>query len=275
MLARITLLVLALVAIITFADWFSSPIQPCELPLQQRSETGKGYEGAKEDCSTGKVVAFWRSTGRLIDSWHDDLTAAATIVIAIFTTILGVFTVSLARSTRLAANAADLSARAAINIELPILAAEVSDFHFSTGQKQNSNGVSEHFDCCFAHYLNVANGGRTKAHLTQVEGGWHFGKELPASPNYTFTKHLNLTAILDPEAEEPMHIRISDYHFKTGPDTYDAIRSAKSNLWFFCRIAYLDFMRERREAGFCWRRYEGVGGGFFVEERAAAYNRKT
>src|ERR1700722_5640122 len=149
MLTRTILIVLALVAIITFADWFSSPLQLCELPLQQHSETGKGYESAKEYCSTGKVVSLWRAVGRLIDSWHDDLTAAATIVIAIFTTILGVFTVSLARSTRIAAIAADLSARAAINIELPILVAEVSDFHFSKVSEQNANGVSENFDCCF------------------------------------------------------------------------------------------------------------------------------
>jgi hypothetical protein len=106
MLTRATFVVLALVAIITFADWVSSSTQLCELPLQQHSEAGKSYDSAKEYCSAGKIVALWRSVGRLVDSWHDDLTAAATIVIAIFTTVLGIFTVSLARSTRTAAIAA-------------------------------------------------------------------------------------------------------------------------------------------------------------------------
>jgi hypothetical protein len=48
-------------------------------------------------------------------------TALGTVVIAIFTTILGLFTISVARSTRMTANAADLSARAAIAIDLPLI----------------------------------------------------------------------------------------------------------------------------------------------------------
>jgi hypothetical protein len=249
----------------------------CQQSPEYNSEAAKTDKTHEKYCTTsyGLFTVGLFDVKEFIHENREDINAVSTIFIAAFTIILGLFTISLAGSTRIAANAAALSARAAVAIELPILAAEVSDFHFSSVQEQNANGVLEHFDCCFAHYLRIANGGRTKARPTQVEGGWHFGDELPPTPHYTFTKHLTLDAILDPEDDEPMRVRISDYHFKTGPDAYNAIRYAKSKLWFFCRITYQDFMRERHEIGFCWRRHEGAGDGFFVEERTPAYNRKT
>jgi hypothetical protein len=88
MIARIVLLALALVAAVTLADWFSSPVRPCEAPIQQHSETKEANKSAEEYCSAGKIIAFWRAVGRLVDTWHDDLLAAATVVIAIFTVVL-------------------------------------------------------------------------------------------------------------------------------------------------------------------------------------------
>jgi hypothetical protein len=177
-------------------------------------------------------------------------------------------------TARIAAIAADRSARAAINIELPILAARVSQFGFGNA-RENIGGNDEVYDYCVAANLNIANGGRTKAFPLQVECGWIFGDQLPSIPSYSFTKQLTLNAILDPEDEEPMSVNISECVFRTGLGFYDAVRDEKSKLWFCCRITYLDFMQERHEAGFCWRRHEGFGGGRFVEERAPAYNRKT
>jgi hypothetical protein len=181
MLARTTWIVLALLAVITFADWFSSPVQLCELPVQQHSENSKSYEGVKEYCSTGRIVVFRRATGRLIDSWHDDLTAAATIVIAIFTTILGVFTVSLARSTRIAANAADLSARAAIASQLPIMRIEPHVL----GHGMHASG-SAYNHVCAIHFLTFFNRGPTRAFPTEVQCGWTIGSDLPPSPTASY-----------------------------------------------------------------------------------------
>jgi hypothetical protein len=88
MIARIVLLALALVAVVTFADLFSSPVRPCEAPIQQYSKTKEANKNTEEYCSAGKIIIFWRAVGRLVDRWHDDLLAAATIVIAIFTVVL-------------------------------------------------------------------------------------------------------------------------------------------------------------------------------------------
>jgi hypothetical protein len=47
------------------------------------------------------------------DFYRDDIAALSTLVVAAFTGVLGIFTISLARSTRIAADAANLSAKVA------------------------------------------------------------------------------------------------------------------------------------------------------------------
>jgi hypothetical protein len=246
---------------LTFRIQDSAPHQAAEQQAASKvSENGE------------KTQSLWMPT---------DSVGLYTLVLAVFTALLvgvssvqGYFLLRADRTARIAANAADLSARAAVNIELPILAARVSQFGFGNA-RETVEGNDEVYDYCVAGQLNIANGGRTKASPLQVECGWIFGDQLPFIPIYSFTKHLTLNAILDPEDDEPMHVNISKCVFKTGLGFRNAVRDGKSKLWFCCRITYLDFMQERHEAGFCWLRYEGVGGGHFVEERAPAYNRKT
>jgi hypothetical protein len=266
-LTRATLVVLALVAIITFADWVSSPVQLCELSPQQHSENSKTYESAKEYCSAGKVVALWRAVGWLIDSWHDDLTAAATIVIAIFTTILGIFTVGLARSTRLAANAADLSARAAITIELPIIRAEPDGF--SWGRRHAGGPTIDSFGI---DRLVFSNLGRTKAIPLEVHFGFTVGDQLPETPIYTFSKAFSVDAILE---ADPLSKNLREFEFDVAPDLFDGLRTSSTRLWFYCNLVYLDFMQGRHEAGFCWERWQNPGSGGFRTDPTPAYSKKT
>jgi hypothetical protein len=89
MLSRLFVIVLALAVAITFADWISSPVQPCKVEVQQKTESNQKGDNSKENCSAGLIVSLWRTAGGLIDRWHDDLTAAATVVIAIFYGRLG------------------------------------------------------------------------------------------------------------------------------------------------------------------------------------------
>jgi uncharacterized membrane-anchored protein len=56
-------------------------------------------------------------SAHLIDTYHDDVNAVSTIIIALFTAVLGVFTIRLAKSTRIAADAAKLNAEALMTAE--------------------------------------------------------------------------------------------------------------------------------------------------------------
>jgi hypothetical protein len=264
--SRVILALIGGFGLILIASWSSG------LTGEICNETKTG----QEHCTPYNLAPFILiEIFKALDAASVAITALATVAIGYFTLTLKRSSDSLYVATKESADAANLSARAAINIELPILAAEVSDFHFSSVKEQGPTGILQDFQCCFANYLLLVNGGRTICRVTQIEGGWYFGADLPVAPVYTFIKHLILTAFLSPAVEEPMRVRISDYHLRIKTDAYDELRSAKSKLWLFCRVTYLDFMQDRHEVGFCWRRHEGVGGGFFVEDQTPAYNRKT
>jgi hypothetical protein len=85
MLMRLIFLGCALVAAITFADWASSPIEPCKVVFKEGRDAKKDNQSSQEYCSTGKVIGAWRVVGKLVDDWHDDILAASTVVIAVFT----------------------------------------------------------------------------------------------------------------------------------------------------------------------------------------------
>jgi hypothetical protein len=222
-------------------------------PAQHESSAGAEHTNPerntkeKTDQHDTKIEPLWMPT---------DSVGLYTLVLAVFTGLLvvvsagqGYFLIRSDKTARIAAEAASRSARAAINIELPILAARVSQFSFGNA-RETVGGNDQIYDYCAAGYLNIANGGRTKARPLQVECGWFFGDQLPPIPSFTFTKQLSLNAVLDPTDDDPMAVNITESVFKTGLGFYDAVRHDKLRLWFYCRITYLDFMQESHEAGF-------------------------
>jgi len=86
-----------------------SPIDYCK--------TQQAYYRSYEDASAPLKFIF-RELGRVVHCNREDISAGATIIIAIFTIVLGVFTISLARSTRIAAKAAE---KALTELERPWL----------------------------------------------------------------------------------------------------------------------------------------------------------
>lgn len=272
MLARLAFVALSLVAIVTFADWWSSPTVPCSTIFHESSKSGKDNKGTEKYCSTGKAVAVWRYVGNAIDAWHDDLTAAATIVIAIFTTILGIFTVSLARSTRIAANAAKQSADAAVAIELPVFKMGVTPLHYSQSLKKD--GPLRHH--CGIRHLEFANLGRTKAFPIAVRFGYTAGDSLPEEPVYPLSKSFPIETIWDPAPENTVKLlSIAEFEFDITSTFFDDLRAKRTKFWFYCSLGYLDFMQIRHDAGFCWERHESPGRGTFTSDPNPAYNRKT
>jgi len=166
--ALVALAVLA--ALIVFAVRESPSYQQCigDTPHEESSEQKKESTAGFLGMTIVRSRIIWRCTGHFIDKNDAGITAVGTIIIAAFTTILGIFTISLARSTRIAANAADMSARAALALELPIINAEPVGFGFGVAQ-EGDKPRTEHFGIqCF----EFANQGRTKAFPIEVRWGW-------------------------------------------------------------------------------------------------------
>ena len=203
-----------------------------------------------------------------------------TLVLAVFTALLfgvssvqGYFLLRADKTARIAANAADLSARAAVALELPVIRA--APHHFSYGSSMHGRPNNPRIDWCIVTYLNFANGGRTKAFPIEVQCGWTAGDKLPDIPTYTFTKLFPVNSILDPVDEEPTRINVNDFDFKFAPGLYEGVLNRTVSLWFYCSIVYLDFMQTRHEARFCWKRHELFGGGKLLPDATPAYNQKT
>jgi hypothetical protein len=176
----------------------------------------------------------------------------------------------LGRSFRLAIIAA-LSARAAVAIELPIVRVVPEKFGYGSSL-DNDNPRAE---WCIIGSLVFFNVGRTQAFPIEVQCGWIVGDKLPDVPSYTFTKSFPINLIFESNPKATEALNINEFELTFAPGLYDGVRNSTVGMWFYCNVVYLDFMQNRHEAGFCWRRYETVGSGWFRQDATPAYNRKT
>lgn len=108
--AVILWIVVGMVALVSFAP-------TVENAPDRSTEEQKGRQ-CKEKSPTSLVRTVFCNVGGFVDAYHDDISAASTVIIAIFTTILGLFTISLSNSTRIAAKAAE---KALTELERPWL----------------------------------------------------------------------------------------------------------------------------------------------------------
>jgi hypothetical protein len=199
-----------------------------------------------------------------------------TSVLAVFTALLtfvsacqGYFLLRADRTARIAANAADLSARAAVALELPIIRVEPGKFGWGKSIEDDQT-ETEYFSL---QWFDLANLGRTNAYPIEICWGWFVGDELPDTPIYVFRKPFDIGTILKPEV--PGEIQVHSEMLIAPGDTWKIVRH-NTKLWLFCSLAYDDFMQTRHDVGFCWLRYETFGkGGFRLDATAPAYNRKT
>jgi hypothetical protein len=123
--------------------------------------------------------------------------------------------------------------------------------------------------------LKFSNLGRSKAFPLEIRCGWTIGNKLPDMPIYTFSKPFGVGFIFEPEPKVTPALNINEAVIEDAPGFYDRVRDGTSGLWFYCSFAYLDFMQNRHEVGFCWKRYETFGKGGFIADATPAYNQKT
>ncbi|TPK92660.1 hypothetical protein FJ934_20495 [Mesorhizobium sp. B2-4-12] len=166
--------------------------------------------------------------------------------------------------------AAELSAKAAIGVELPIFAINVEGFGY--GSSLNADGTRNPW--CTNNRLMLFNLGRTQAFPLELACGWAAGADLPMPPIYAFRKEFLAGTIIKPDRKVPAVVHISECAFEHPSVTREIILAEEAKLWFYCSLVYLDFMQTRHEARFCWRRDE-ITGGRFLPDPTPAYNQKT
>jgi amino acid transporter len=242
----------------------------------------KGKETGAEQCAPYNFVSY--ALHKLIvfvDAGNTIISAISTAAIAVFTYTLYKATKGLVEAAQIqstdmkrsiaaseiAANAADLSARAAIALQLPIIRVQPSGL--GRGESINGQGTIED---CYVHSVIVSNLGDTKAFPKEVLFGWTAGETLPDKPKYKFVMKFPQNCILQPNQLGLSQSLHGSLILKEGQW---AKICGGNYLWFYCAILYEDFMGETRSHGFCWLwGHDGTGMGWRIE-KAAAYNKKN
>jgi hypothetical protein len=113
MLNRAILALLAGFILLAIADWESSLVCPYNMEMQEAGNGQKTSQTSRKYCATfaGSIIT---KSGRVVDAYHDDVTAAATAVIAIFTIVLVIVT---NRQARLTKDAVRISERTLTELE--------------------------------------------------------------------------------------------------------------------------------------------------------------
>jgi hypothetical protein len=189
----------------------------------------------------------------------DESLAYYTLWLMVFTGILAVATVGLGGATlglyltgekqievgRTTAKAAELSARAAIGSELPILNVEsISLTAFGDGIPPLPGLPPKRFQV-FVTFKNV---GRTAAFPTAFCVQGLACQNLPNAPNYTAIMDLTPGKIIRQDGSyfiEGGHITISDAKIT-------AIQAGEIKLWVFGFVSFLDFLDMSRDYRFCF-----------------------
>lgn len=209
-----------------------------------------------------------RCAAHVIYEYRDAITALAILLIAIFTVILKKATDRLWKSaerqridslrsieaTELAAEAAMLSARSAIALQLPII--RIKPHALNKGQLSDGQSISEY---CSVEYLTVSNLGSTKAFPVEVRYGWAIGETLVGQRTFLTTETFppNLIYEPDPMSEQRKVLR---FNMPLKPGEWSLICETRLPLWFYCTFGYDDFMGKRHDVAFCWR-WQRVGMG--------------
>lgn len=156
-----------------------------------------------------------------------------------------------------AAQASELSANAAVAIELPLLRPHGPDL--LTVDVVPEYGEPYAALVCttiptalsLIDSVTVPNLGRTPAMPTGVMMGHYIGRELPPRPRYATVATCDETTVIGPD--DSIEIGLDSYQIRLTEEEQRALRLRESYLWFFVSINYRDFMDEPCRDRFCWQ----------------------
>lgn len=170
-----------------------------------------------------------------------------------------------------AANAAMLSARAAIDIELPIF--RISPDSVISAELRDGDKISVSYT---VSRVILDNLGRTEAFPIEIKYGMTCGENLPSEPHYSGVDDFSPSTIIEPDPSVTPQKRLSDCSVVIQPGDSERVSDGTRGLWFYCSLLYDDFMGARRETAFCWK-WTHVGDEKMVwrSDSTPAYNKKS
>jgi len=213
-------------------------------------------ESSQKNCAThdATLILIWKA-GKFLDDHNGAIIAIFTIVLSAFTVGLYWETAGLRRAADLqkedtrealdiareSADAATLSARASMGVELPRF---VLDSIFVLG-RDDLRGTLK--DC--RPVIHVTNHGRTSGEII-CDGVDFLVGDLPARPPNFTVYSARLGTIVGPGKS---HVIDRVIPTPLTVDEIERIVSGSVNLWLNCRLWYRDFMNDVHIKRFCCR----------------------
>jgi len=223
-----------------------------------------------ESNKPGTQLALSARNGR---AWYETFLERPTDwLLVLFNGLLALFTVRLfyvataSNSVALkAANAAELSAKAAIGIELPVIRALIAEIeHIDEPIVDGKPYATVNLDGAPYRYsaltdIEFRNFGRTLAFPTKLDLGWRATLELPDQPKFDGkTIIVTHASVIEPAASITIDI---DATIELSEEEQAAIKNETAYLWLYGSLHYTDFLNQPHEARFCWRRCLRDQGG--------------
>lgn len=212
---------------------------------------------AKPETEQPQEPVWWRVASRTTV----DPVALWTFILVIFTGILSVVSIRqfkylrradhtariAATAARQAAAAADLSAKAAIGVELPSLhiAAVTTSMDFPSGPEEIKTWVKQ-----IIPVISIVNYGRTPAFVTEVTVNVDISKALPKVPVYKMTREFHDRFVIS--GGKP-HTYTEYWYYNNNVITEDEITSfVTEDCWLhiYGVINFMDFLDARHKRGF-------------------------
>jgi hypothetical protein len=253
------------VAVFAVGVLFSSGHRPINDGPKQHSTEQSAQKIAEHSA---KTESLWVPT---------DSVGLYTLVLAVFTGLLvgvsgiqGYFLLRADKTARIAANAADLNARASIALALPIIAATTPellevDHAIADGEPYAGSpilGLPNKFS--MIPTIKFENEGQTPAYPAGLEIEWRIGaKPWEGTPHVRTYDYSTMALTKGGEAWNPtIHFGIEI------PDSERSILEQDGNfLWLRVDLTYLDFLKEERNVIYRWRwDNPGPGGGMYFFE---------
>jgi hypothetical protein len=205
-----------------------------------------------------------------------------TAVMAIATIVLGGATIGLyltgekqVEAAIKAANAAEISARASVAIHLPIIRMSLRDDLRINIREEDDYAVIT----CSIPGVEIWNIGKSDTFPTRLVAGFRRGKRLSEKPRYHITERFHPNRIIRPNDITPEYETIGACEItiiqRGHGDKRKDIWAGESRLWFYCCLAYKDFMNSDHTAAFCWRWSKGSDGMKWLADEKPEYNQKT
>ena len=217
------------------------------------------YTGAKECASYHIVlVAFWHFT-KAANDYGVAITALATVFVAAFTGTLwwasaGQYDllkqqIAVAKES---ADAANLSAKAAVAVELPIIVLCMIQLLKQTNPSVQVVGYP---DAVSTLRFNFKNFGRTAGELITMCAEWSVAERLPDAPNYKSNYPFIPGAMIEPQKMLPPGPQ--NFTIRLQPEEVTAISEETKFLWVYGYLAFRDFLGNEHRQGWCakWQGY--------------------